>query len=53
MKDRKVKQVLPRGWYLWEGKETRRGGIWWKYYIFMYENGTMRPTEAILRSGEG
>jgi hypothetical protein len=25
----------------------------WKYYVFMYENGTMRPVETVLRSGRG
>jgi hypothetical protein len=25
----------------------------WKFYEFMYENGTMRPVETILRRGEG
>jgi hypothetical protein len=26
--------------------------IWWKYYVFMYKNGTMRPVETVLRRGK-
>jgi hypothetical protein len=28
--------------------------MWWKYYVFMYEKGKMRPVETILgmRGGE-
>jgi hypothetical protein len=25
--------------------------MWWKYYVFAYENGKMRPAEMILRMG--
>jgi hypothetical protein len=35
-------------------KDKGEGGqIWWKYFAFMYENGTMRPFEMLLRRGEG
>jgi hypothetical protein len=26
--------------------------MWWKYYVFMCENGKMRPIETISRMGE-
>jgi hypothetical protein len=36
-----------------EGTGKGEGGqIWWKYYLFMCENGT-RPVEAVLIRGEG
>jgi hypothetical protein len=25
--------------------------MYWKYYVFMYENGKMRPVETIPRMG--
>jgi hypothetical protein len=27
--------------------------MWWKYYVLMYENGTMRPVETIPGMGGG
>jgi hypothetical protein len=30
-----------------EGK-GEGGGIWWKHYVLMYENGAMRPVETFL-----
>jgi hypothetical protein len=27
--------------------------MWWKYYVFMYENGKMRPVETIAGMGGG
>jgi hypothetical protein len=27
--------------------------MYWKYYVFMYENGKMRPVETIAGMGEG
>jgi hypothetical protein len=55
MENRKVKQVLSGGWhqYLWgiQGKGVG-GGISWKYYVPMNENGKMRPVESILGIGE-
>jgi hypothetical protein len=27
--------------------------MWWKCYVFMYENGTMRTAETVLRREEG
>jgi hypothetical protein len=27
--------------------------MWWKYYVFMYANGKMRPVETIPEIGEG
>jgi hypothetical protein len=27
--------------------------MWWKYYLYMYENAKMRPVETILRMGRG
>jgi hypothetical protein len=27
------------------------GRIWWLYFLFMYENSTMRPVEIVLRWG--
>jgi hypothetical protein len=36
-----------------EGIGKDEGGrIWWKYYVFMYENGAMKPVETILEMGE-
>jgi hypothetical protein len=29
-----------------------RNQIWWKYYVLMYENGTMSPLETMLPRGE-
>jgi hypothetical protein len=29
------------------------GWIWWKYYVLMYENVSMRHIETILRMGGG
>jgi hypothetical protein len=29
------------------------GQMWWKYYIFMYKNGTKRPVKTILKRGRG
>jgi hypothetical protein len=28
-------------------------GIWWRYFVVMYENRTMKPVESVLRSEEG
>jgi hypothetical protein len=25
--------------------------MWWKYYVFMYENGKMRPVDTIPEVG--
>jgi hypothetical protein len=49
---RKVKQVLSRGWYQWEGigKGERRQS-WWTYYAFICENRKLRHAETILRRG--
>jgi hypothetical protein len=36
------------------GKAYRKGEggqIWWIYFVFMYENRTMKPVETILRRG--
>jgi hypothetical protein len=33
-----------------EGKGEQ---MWWKYFVFIYENRTMKPAEIVLRSGEG
>jgi hypothetical protein len=27
--------------------------MWWEYYVLMYENGKMRPVEAISGMGCG
>jgi hypothetical protein len=27
--------------------------VWWEYYILIYENGKMRPVEAIPGMGGG
>jgi hypothetical protein len=32
--------------------EGKRGKIWWMYFVYVYENGTMQLVEIILRSGE-
>jgi hypothetical protein len=31
-----------------DGEEER---IWWKYFVFMYENRTITSVEIVLRSG--
>jgi hypothetical protein len=49
--DRKVKQVLTGGWHQWEGEDIRKGCRrvnMVEYYALVYENGQMRPAEAIL-----
>jgi hypothetical protein len=56
MKDNKVIQVLSRVGS--SGKGARKGEskgkqIWLMYFIYMYENRTMKPVEIVLRSGEG
>jgi hypothetical protein len=33
--------------------KSKGGKISWMYYKFIYENGTMRPVETVLRRGEG
>jgi hypothetical protein len=40
----KVKRVLSGSGYQWEGEDIRRGreGEWWTYFVFMFENRTMR-----------
>jgi hypothetical protein len=27
--------------------------VWWKYYVFIYENGIIRLVETVLRRGRG
>jgi hypothetical protein len=35
-----------------EGVRKGEGGrMWWNYYIFMYENGTMRSGDTVIRKG--
>jgi hypothetical protein len=35
-------------------KSKKLGGkIWWKYYVFMNENGKMRPIEIVSGMGDG
>jgi hypothetical protein len=31
------------------GEGTRKGGIWWMYFVPMYENRKMKPLEIVLR----
>jgi hypothetical protein len=59
IKDRKVKvkQVLTgckyqcvRGGTKGEGKEVR---IWSLYFVYEYENRTMKPVKIVLRRGRG
>jgi hypothetical protein len=56
MENRKVKQVLSRGWYQWEGEDIRKGcrrvNVV-EYYVLMHENGKMRPVETIPGMGGG
>jgi hypothetical protein len=33
--------------------DSAGGQIWLTYFIFTYENRTMKPVEIVLRSGEG
>jgi hypothetical protein len=53
--DRKVKKVYSgmgssgRGWAL--GKDEY--GIWWMYFVFIYENRRMKPVEIVLRKVGG
>jgi hypothetical protein len=35
-----------------KGKDVRKGYMYWKYYALVYENGKMRPVEAIPVTGE-
>jgi hypothetical protein len=57
MKDRKVKQVLPGGWYQWEGGEykerLKKGEYGGNTMYLMSEDGKTRPIESILKGGEG
>jgi hypothetical protein len=34
-----------------QGKDEE-GRIWWKHFVFMYENRTIIPVKTVLRSGE-
>jgi hypothetical protein len=55
MEDRKVKQVLSGGTSR-RGKDIRKGCgrvNMVEMFCHMYENGKMRPTETILRTGKG
>jgi hypothetical protein len=53
---RKAKRVLYRNRYQWEGgredRKNKRRQRWWMYFVFMYENKTMKPVDIVLR-GEG
>jgi hypothetical protein len=54
MEDRKVKQVLSRGRYQWEGKDIRKGCKrvnMLEIHALTYENGKMRTTETISGMG--
>jgi hypothetical protein len=56
MKDRKIKHVLPWGWYQWKGggdKERVKKGKYGGSTIFMYCNGTMKRVETVLRQERG
>jgi hypothetical protein len=35
------------------GEGIGKWRICWKYYVFMYENGAIRPVETVLRNKEG
>jgi hypothetical protein len=38
----------------WKTQGKGEGGrIWWMYFVFMYENRTMKPVEIVLRGGKG
>jgi hypothetical protein len=32
--------------------EGEGGLIWWVYFVYVYENRTMKPVEIVLRRGE-
>jgi hypothetical protein len=55
MKYGKVKQVLSGGKY--QGELGRGDGegegerILWKYFVYVYENGTMKPVELVRGRG--
>jgi hypothetical protein len=54
--DRKINQVLSGGWPQWEGEDIRKGCKRMnmvEYYALMYENGKMRPAEAVPGMGGG
>jgi hypothetical protein len=50
MKDRKLKQVLSRGTSRRRKAYGKGEGVrmWWKYFVFIYENRTMKPIEIVL-----
>jgi hypothetical protein len=33
-------------------REGEEGQIWLMYFVYVYENKTMKPTEIVLRRGE-
>jgi hypothetical protein len=56
MKERNVKQVMLRGRVTGMGsvsKEGKEGYIWSMYFLYLHEDGTLKPVEVILRRGEG
>jgi hypothetical protein len=52
MKGMKVKQVLSREVTSGRGK-SEGGQIWSMYFVFVYENRTVKPIEIVLKKGEG
>jgi hypothetical protein len=34
-------------------KSSEGGPMCWKYFVFTYENRTMKPAEVVLRRGRG
>jgi hypothetical protein len=34
-------------------REDDKGQIWWMYFMFMYENRTMKPGELVLKKQGG
>jgi hypothetical protein len=30
-----------------------RRSIWWRFFVYMFENRTMKPVEIVLRSRKG
>jgi hypothetical protein len=48
----KFQGILFGSGYQGEGEGKRKGEgeqMWWKYFVFMYENRTMKPVGSVLR----
>jgi hypothetical protein len=33
-------------------RESEGGVLWWMYFVYVYENRTVKPVEIVLRMGE-